>query len=41
MFQPLMGAVGEEGFLEALAIVKKEFDKRVREAEAKRKGAKK
>ncbi len=41
MFQPLMGAVGEEGFLEALAIVKKEFDKRVKEAEAKSKGAKK
>ncbi|MEA1983923.1 MAG: DUF255 domain-containing protein [Campylobacterota bacterium] len=28
MYQPLMGAVGEEKFLQALAIVKKEFDKK-------------
>lgn len=27
MFQPLMGAVDEENFLKALAIVKEEFDK--------------
>ena len=28
MYQPLMGAVGEERFLQALAVVKKEFDKK-------------
>lgn len=28
MYQPLMGAVGEEYFLEALKVVKKEFDSR-------------
>lgn len=27
MFQPLMGAVGKDAFLEALGIVKNEFDK--------------
>lgn len=26
MFQPLMGAVGEENFLHAMSVVKKEFD---------------
>ncbi len=28
MYQPLMGAVGEEYFIEALKVVKKEFDSR-------------
>jgi thioredoxin-related protein len=28
MFKPLMGAVDPDGFLKAIAIVKKEFDKR-------------
>ncbi len=27
MYQPLMGAVGEDGFIEALSIVKKEFQR--------------
>lgn len=41
MYQPLMGAVGEDGFLEALAIVKKEFDRRVSTAKKQQKEAKK
>lgn len=28
MYQPLMGAVGQDGFLQALGIVKTEFEKR-------------
>lgn len=35
MYQPLMGAVGEEYFLEALKVVKKEFDSRDNKADTK------
>jgi len=37
MYQPLMGAVGEEPFLQALGIVKNEFDKRNKTKESGKK----
>jgi len=41
MYQPLMGAVGEKNFLEALAIVKAEFDKSKKSDKSKKTEVKK